>query len=356
MRGKVITREEMLAIPAYEISDLSLIPPEPLVSVLVITYNHEAYIEETIQGILAQQCHFPIEIIIGEDKSPDRTLAICLDYQKKYSHLVRLVTWHENVGVNANFLRVWGRARGKYVAVCEGDDYWVDPAKLTKQVAIMEGSPETTLCGAMVRVQDASQPDLDAVFGPKQWKSQYELEDVIGLQLFQTSTYLFRASGFKIPECGHRVVCLDCVLMAAAAIQGSLKGIPDTVSVYRMHGGGIFAGLDWARRYEHWIAMFQAVLAFVDERDFPIIRKKIDSLRSLLCFELVSNGKFPRARRLAWQTVRSLAWHAPRKALVLIFHVYLPRTSRPVIDAWNRRKQRSRATSASVKNGHEVQR
>ena len=76
---------EMLAIPAYEISDLSQIAPEPLVSVPVITYNHEAYVEQAIEGILAQQCDFPIELIIGEDKSQDRTLDICMSYQQKLS-------------------------------------------------------------------------------------------------------------------------------------------------------------------------------------------------------------------------------------------------------------------------------
>ena len=99
----------MLEIPAHEISDLSQIPAEPLVSIIVITYNHEAYVRETIEGILAQKCDFPIELIIGEDKSKDRTLEICLEYQRKYPHLIRLVTWHENIGANANALRVWGR-------------------------------------------------------------------------------------------------------------------------------------------------------------------------------------------------------------------------------------------------------
>ena len=159
MWGKIITREEMLAIPAVEISDLDKIAPEPLVSVILITYNHEAYIEQTLEGILAQQCDFPFELIITEDKSQDHTLEICLGYQKKYPQLIRVVTWRENVGLNSNFLRVWGRARGKYAALCEGDDYWIDAAKLAKQVAIMEESPETTLSGATTLWLDSSKKD-----------------------------------------------------------------------------------------------------------------------------------------------------------------------------------------------------
>jgi glycosyltransferase involved in cell wall biosynthesis len=340
MRGGIITRDEMLAIPAYEISDLGQIPPDPLVSVIVITYNHEAYIEQAIEGILAQQCDFPIEVIIGEDKSQDRTLSICLDYQRKYPQLIRLVTWHENVGANANFLRVWGRARGKYVATCEGDDYWIDPDKLTKQVALMEESPDTTLCGARVRFLDICKMGLDGeVFGPKHKKIQYGLEDVVQLHLFHTSTFLFRAEEIKIPECARSVVCLDCVLMAVAAIQGSLRGIPDTVSVYRLHGGGIFVGLDWAQRYEQWLAMLQAILTFVDEQYFPMIINKIDTLKTWICYELASNRELRKARLLANQIVWRLAQRAPKEALVLILRVFFPRTLRLILDVRTRAKR-----------------
>jgi glycosyltransferase involved in cell wall biosynthesis len=300
MRGEIITRDEMLAIPAYEVSDLDQIPPEPLVSVIVITYNHEAFMEQTIQGILEQQCDFPFELIIGEDKSPDRTLKVCLDYQKKYPHLVRIVTWHENVGANANFLRAWGRARGKYVAICEGDDYWIDPAKLAKQVALMERSPDTTLCGAKVRIVDTAKAGMQGeIFGPKLTKEDYELEDVIELPVFHTSTFLLR-SEVKMPGCAYNVFCLDTVLMCAAAVQGSLRCIPDTVSVYRLHEGGTYSELNWARKYEHAIGIFQAVLTFADERYFPAIRNKIDTLRLWLCGELIcelaSIGEVTQAR------------------------------------------------------------
>jgi glycosyltransferase involved in cell wall biosynthesis len=341
MRGEIITRDEMLGIPAYEVSDLTQIPPGPLVSVIVITYNHEAFIEQTIQGILAQQCDFPIELIIGEDKSQDRTLEICFEYQKRYPQLIRLVTWHKNVGENANYLRVWGRTRGKYVAICEGDDYWIDPDKLSKQFALMEQYPDTILSGALVRMLGYSNGYfVDEVFGPMQMKCRYGLEDVIERPCFHTSTFMFRRSEFKIPAAAHNCCLLDTVLMSAAALQGSLKCIPDTVSAYRMHEHGTFSPLSMLRKYEHTIGMLQAILTFTDERYAPIVRKKIDAVQMWLCFELVSNGQVQRARRLAWQTVRSLALHAPRKALVLIFHVYLPRTSQLVIDAWNRNKRR----------------
>ena len=108
MKGPWLTPEEMLAIPACEISDLSRMAPEPLVSVVVVTYNHEAYIAQNIEGILAQQCDFPFELIIGEDHSTDRTLEICLSYQQKHPEVIRVVTWQENLGIGPNYLRCLG--------------------------------------------------------------------------------------------------------------------------------------------------------------------------------------------------------------------------------------------------------
>lgn len=333
MRGEIITHEEMLAIPAYEVSDLTQIPSEPLVSVIVITYNHEAFLEQTIQGILEQQCDFPIELIIGEDKSTDRTLEICLEYQKSYPQVIRIVTWHENVGANANFLRCWGRARGKYVAICEGDDYWIDPAKLTKQVALMEESPGTTLSGAQIKTLPPSHIKQD---NPK---LEYYTEEIFNGPSFHTSTFIIRVAEMKIPACAYSVFALDYVLKVAAALQGSLRCVPDTTSVYRIHADGIYTELDDAHKHEREIAALQAISSFADEKYFPVIRKRMEIVRIWLCHELAANGQLSRARRLAWGTLWPSALNHPKQTLVLIFRLCLPRTFRMVFNAWNRCKQ-----------------
>jgi glycosyltransferase involved in cell wall biosynthesis len=341
MRGNVITRDEMLAIPAYEIINLNLMSPDPLVSVLIVTYNHEAYIEQTLEGILAQQCDFPIEIIIGEDKSNDQTLEICLDYQKRYPQLVRIVTWHKNVGFNANFLRVWARARGKYLAYCEGDDYWIDPTKLTKQVALMEHFPDTVVCGAQTQVLIMGEEGKCKYIPPVNMKQQLFLEEILhSSNSFHTSTFLFRMADFNIPACARSGIFLDNILLVAAALQGSLKCIPDTVSVWRIHTGGMYSGLDNIKKYENALEFLQSTMTFVDEIYLPTIKKREDVIRSFLCHELAAKGQLPRARNLAWETVWRLALHAPRKTLVLIFRVCFPRTFKLVFDAWIRHKQR----------------
>lgn len=116
----------------------------PLLSVVTVTYNHEPFIAKCIEGVLMQQVSFPIELVIGEDCSTDGTRRICQEYAEKYPDLIHLIISDSNVGGLANERRVMTAARGKYVAYCEGDDYWTDPLKLQKQVDFLESHPECT--------------------------------------------------------------------------------------------------------------------------------------------------------------------------------------------------------------------
>lgn len=93
----------------------------------MITYNHEPYIRQAIEGVMMQQSDFGFELIIGEDCSQDKTRDICFEYQKKYPDKIRILWWHENVSkLGGNSRRVIARCRGEFIAFCEGDDYWTD--------------------------------------------------------------------------------------------------------------------------------------------------------------------------------------------------------------------------------------
>jgi glycosyltransferase involved in cell wall biosynthesis len=114
----------------------------PLVSILVFTYNQEKTISQTLDSILHQKIDFPVEIIIGEDCSTDNTRKICLDYQNKYPHIIRLILHDKNQGLMRNYKPVIETCRGKYIAECAGDDYWHNPDKLKLQVDFLENNPD----------------------------------------------------------------------------------------------------------------------------------------------------------------------------------------------------------------------
>ena len=127
----------------------------PLVSVCVTTYNHEPYLAKALDAILAQQCEFGVEIVLGEDCSSDNTLAICRDYAERYPETINLITSAENVGWRRNYRRCVEAARGKYIAFCDGDDYWCDENRLAEQVALMKQNPNVGLCYTLAERRDA---------------------------------------------------------------------------------------------------------------------------------------------------------------------------------------------------------
>jgi glycosyltransferase involved in cell wall biosynthesis len=118
---------------------------DPLVSVMMITFNHEAYIRKAIDCVLAQETDFPFELVIGEDHSTDATREIVLEYAQRHPSLIRVLTSDSNVGVRRNGWRTHWSCRGTFIAWCEGDDYWQDPRKLQKQIDMLEADDQMVL-------------------------------------------------------------------------------------------------------------------------------------------------------------------------------------------------------------------
>jgi glycosyltransferase involved in cell wall biosynthesis len=117
---------------------------EPIISVMMITYNHAPYITQAIEGVLAQKTNFPFELVIGEDCSTDGTREIVFQFQDRYPDTIRVISSEKNVGPKQNIYRTMKACRGKYIAHCEGDDYWHHLHKLQKQADYLENHPE---CG-----------------------------------------------------------------------------------------------------------------------------------------------------------------------------------------------------------------
>jgi len=126
----------------------------PFVSILLVTYNHERFIRQAIDGVMMQQACFPFELVIGEDCSTDSTRKICEEYSEKYPESIRLLPLEKNLGLNLNFIRTFKECRGKYIAYLEGDDWWITSDKLKKQVEILEREPDVSLVHTNCRVFD----------------------------------------------------------------------------------------------------------------------------------------------------------------------------------------------------------
>ncbi len=157
----------------------------PLVSICCITYNHVAYIRQCIDGFIMQKTDFPFEIIIHDDCSTDGTVDIIREYQEKYPDLIKPIFQKENQysqgvkSILATF--VYPKCSGKYIALCEGDDYWIDENKLQMQVDFLEKNPEYGMCYTNFNkyFQRNDSFDIDIFNSDKKIKTDYTLEEWI---------------------------------------------------------------------------------------------------------------------------------------------------------------------------------
>lgn len=125
-----------------------------LVSACLITYNHESYITQCIEGMLSQKINYDYEIVIGDDCSKDSTTKICKFYAQKFPDLIKYKKRDSNLGMIGNWINTLNECKGKYIALCEGDDYWTDPLKLQKQVDFLEGNKDYSICWTNYEIEE----------------------------------------------------------------------------------------------------------------------------------------------------------------------------------------------------------
>lgn len=220
---------------------------EIIVSVCVITYNHCDYIRQCLDGILMQKVDFPIEIIINDDCSTDGTREIIQEYERNHPELFVATYQKENQyskGIRGMFARFcFPKARGKYIALCEGDDYWTDPLKLQKQVDFLEKNPEYVMCSHRYDFYDQSNNTF--YYNSDDKSRPYTLEFLLdGGWLFQPLTVVFRRTGFessRYSECRYGV---DVVLFYFLLQQGPGYYLSDNMAVYRLHNNGVWSAID----------------------------------------------------------------------------------------------------------------
>lgn len=221
----------------------------PLVSVTTTTYQHQPYIEDCIKGVLAQITSFPIEFIIGEDGSTDGTREICEKYAEAYPDKIRLFLRDREISqlidkdgnlikrLNGAFNRM--SARGKYIALCEGDDYWTDPLKLQKQLDFLEDNADVVMTFGNAIIVDLTESyhrknqyirdELARRFYPK---------DVVGLGA-PTLTMFYRREKLVYPDWAWKVTSGDYFLRLLLSTTGNFYYHGEIFGVHRKHSGGV---------------------------------------------------------------------------------------------------------------------
>ncbi len=210
-----------------------------LLSICLITYNHEKYIREAIEGILIQKTNFDFELVIGEDSSSDRTRVICEEYAKKHPNLIKLLPKSKNLGMMPNFIRTYNACNGEFIALIEGDDYWTDPEKLQKQVDYLIQNPDCSLCAHDVNLIYENVPETYP-FQAVWTKDRFEFKDIFGCHFISTLSLVFRKKQLgELPEWFNHLIIGDVPIVMILASKGYGHYFLEKMAVKRKNEGGV---------------------------------------------------------------------------------------------------------------------
>lgn len=277
----------------------------PLVSVHIITYNQDRYIAQAIEGALGQQTDFAFEIIIGEDCSTDGTRDIVFEYQKKYPEMIRVITSEHNVGAAANSLRVREACRGKYTAICDGDDYWTDPSKLQKQVAFLEAHPEYSLCCHDVDIVSEGVPEDEHKYVGFSG-NRFSFDDAVRGHFIPTLSVVCRRELLDdLPEWVSECVSGDIPMELLLLDSGPGYYIHEIMGVKRDNPGGVtrVPGRSERARYE-FLQMYKHLNAHTEGRHRRILNWKIAQVSLGIAKKNLKAGRVGQFLKYMTQTVR----------------------------------------------------
>lgn len=251
----------------------------PKVSVLCLTYNHVAYIKEALDSFLAQEADFEIEILIHDDCSDDGTTDILKEYQQKYPKVIQLYLEDDNQyskglrGFIPRFLLP--HAKGEYIALCEGDDYWADPLKLQKQIDFLSKNPEFTVCFTNASTSKDGALD-DYFFGSTfahvlDGQDQFVLRDILTTNFITTCTVVYRATALSKSDEIKELPFGDWVLHVMAARSGKIKYLSEITAVYRIHDKGVWSSKPELSRNEHIFKFYDFLRTFLDKDEQALL-------------------------------------------------------------------------------------
>lgn len=260
---------------------------EYTVMVVTNTYNHQKYIEDALRGIVMQQTDFSVIACVLDDCSTDGTADIIRKYEEQYSDLIKGFYFSENQYSQGKStfeaLNPW-LEKVKYIALCEGDDYWIDPLKLQKQVKYMESHPEYSMCFHNSYIHWDNNEKEDCLFYDISDRD-YSGEEVYEKWVVPTASILFKESILSDSDIQKRLltkglIATDYALVLSCSIKGKLYGMSEVMSVYRKNKMGFSANARKSRRdatiqcikyVNHYRAMIEAFgkeYREIAERDF----------------------------------------------------------------------------------------
>lgn len=257
-----------------------------MVSVIMITFGHEKFIEQAINGVLMQECDFEVELLIGNDCSSDKTDEVVQNILANHSKAswVKYIKHNKNIGMMSNFIFAFQECQGKYIALCEGDDYWTDPLKLQKQVDFLEANQDYVLNFHPVSILKTNGEIVDDFI--TKVPENYETIETLALlgNYIHTPSVVFRNVIKEFPFEFSQSPIGDYFLYMILAEHGKLKYLEDKMAVYR-HGVGIHSGNSSLKMASSNLKLFTCLISYLKDEEI----KKIFFSRQLQSISHLEN-------------------------------------------------------------------
>lgn len=320
----------------------SMLDSRPKLSVLMITYNHEQYIEQAIRSVMMQETDFRYELVIGEDCSTDRTREVVVRLKEEFPDRIRLILHEQNIGMIPNMVATYNECHGEYIALLEGDDYWTHPKKLQIQVGYMDQNQECRLSFHAAQViyenslktsRTSIEPPLGTVLTFENWldyRSRFTT-------YIATSTIIFRSPNQQLPEWYYKLrFAGDWPLIIWLMLcGGDMRYINEKapMSAYRKHTGGVthVVSLHGSIQKTHALIndLFDhdLIISILEFNHHKLLYRRILKIHLSLVGEYLATGDIYQARKHLYQAIRYFPLSSRqqlRKTLKLTLRCYTP--------------------------------
>ena len=245
---------------------------KPFLSIVMLTYGHEKFIQQSIEGVFQQKTNFIVELIIANDNSPDETDDIVKSVISNAPSNIQInyKRHSTNLGMMRNFIWALKEAKGKYVAICEGDDYWIDSLKLQKQVDFLEANADFTVHCHNFKTQNGSIVSAESHFDTLNPATEMTISDLSKNNIIPTLTAVFRNQELLFPDWTLQSPLGDIILFLQVVKNGKIKYLNEKMAVYRQNVG-VWSGKKMDQ--QKMIYLFENL---ADEyKDLPQVRQNL---------------------------------------------------------------------------------
>ena len=284
-----------------------MVDMNPLVSIYCLVYNQSRYLRQCLDGFVMQKTDFPFEAVVHDDASTDGSADIIREYQARYPNIIKAIIETENQYSKPDHVLAEIMAKactGKYIAMCEGDDYWTDPYKLQKQVDLLESRPDISLCFHAIQVLESNENIIVEDSLTRDVPGESSIRELAKENYIHTPSVMYRNNPRYLPIIKNMGLTYvgDYPLWMLCASDGNLYKLEDKMAVYRS-GVGIWSSQDVFESYAKWNVMLAKLFPYMDKETRTTIDECIIANNALIKkehYKLLNSFSYRAGHFITW--------------------------------------------------------